>query len=224
MTKLPSSPLSTTTTLSQSYDSIIPSEEEESERHKFSNVARRGSRLSDIINLKERKKRPNIKRHRDKRGFVWRRWVPDGELLHQRAPQPHLSWQKPLANYSTQNKEGTQTPEETPSTSLQEISCSAQANARVLSDDPEIHPSTNILFRMDDKEASRSCSPSPSAQLGDLETTSNKSDNSFQTATSDPQINLLPAKITDSYSAQSSKSVKAPYVNKNGSVVNKKIF
>ena len=59
MTKLPSSPLSTTTTLSQSYDSIIPSEEEESERHKFSNVARRGSRLSDIINLKVHIKHSN---------------------------------------------------------------------------------------------------------------------------------------------------------------------
>jgi len=221
MTKHPSSPLYTTTTLSQSYDSIIPSEEEESERQKFSNVARRGSRLSDIINLKERKKQPNVKRHRDKRGFVWRRCVPDRELLHQRAPHPHLSWQKPPTNSSTQRKEGTETPEETPSTSLQEISCSAQANARIFSDDPEIHPSTTILIRMDDKETSRSCSPSPSSQL---ETTSNKSDNSFQTASSDPQINLLPAKITDSYSIQSNKSVKAPHVNKNGSVVNKKIF
>ena len=120
--------------------------------------------------------------------------------------------------------EGTQTPEETPSSSLQEISCSAQANEKIFYDDPEIQPSTTILIRMDDKETSRSCSPSPSSQLGDLETTSNKSDNSFQTASSDPQINLLPAKITDSYNIQSNKSVKAPHVNKNGSVVNKKIF
>lgn len=213
MTKLLSSPLSTTTTLSQSYDSIIPSEEEDSMRQKFSNVARRGSRLSDIINLKERKKRPNVKRHRDKSGFVWRRWVPDGDLLHHRAPQPHLSWQNP----------GIQTPEETPSTSLQDVSCSTQSNNRILSD-PEIHPSTSILMRTDDREASRSSSPSLSSQLADLETTSNKSDNSFQTASSDPQINFLPAKITDSYCIQPNKSGKVPNVNKNGSVVNKKLF
>lgn len=193
-------------------------------RQKFSNVTRRGSRLSDIIHLKERKKRPKAKRHRDKSGFIWRRCVPDGDLLHQRAPLPHLSWQKSFGNSSVQNKEGTQTPEETPSTSLQDISCSAQSNDRILANDPEIHPSTTIIIRMDDKEASGSCSPSPSSQLADLETTSNKSDNSFQTASSDPQINLLPAKITDSYCTQPNKSVKVPHVNKNGSVVNKKLF
>jgi len=224
MTKL------STTTLSQSYDSIHPSEDSEAEIQRFSSsVTRRGSRLSDIINLKERKKRNNDKRQRDKRGFTWRRWDPEGDFLHQRAPQPHISWQKPLEHACSPNGEEPQTPEETPTTSLQNISCSVKTvnnSSKSINRDPEMQQSQALLLSMDIDQylASPSCSSTPPSTFTDLETVSNKSDNSFKTASSDPQINLLPAKITDSYNILPKKSAKAPHVNKNGSVVSKKLF
>lgn len=47
------------------------------------------SRMSDIVNDKEWRKRHRIRRLRDNKGFVWSRWVPE-EVAHQRAPKPHL--------------------------------------------------------------------------------------------------------------------------------------
>merc|ERR1712106_888525 len=184
-------------------------------------VTRRGSRLSDIINLKERKKRNNDKRQRDKRGFTWRPWDPEGDFLRQRAPQPHISWQKPLEHACSQNGKEPQTPEETHTTSLRIIPSSVKTV-----EDPEMQQSRALLLSMDIDQclASPSCSPTPPSTFTDLDTVSNKSDNSFKTASSDPQINLLPAKITDSYNILPNKSAKAPHVNKNGSVVSKKLF
>jgi len=69
---------------------------------------------------------------------------------------------------------------------------------------------------------SRSSSPSPPSP--NQETISNRSDNSFQTASSDPELNVLPAKVTDCYSILATKLGKLPHTEKNGAVVNKKLF
>lgn len=50
---------------------------------------RRESRLSDIVNEKEWKRRHKMKRLKSK-GFVWRRWIPD-QIAHQRPPQPQIA-------------------------------------------------------------------------------------------------------------------------------------
>lgn len=46
--------------------------------------------MSDIVNEKEWRKRHNMRRYRDKKGFVWSRWEPEVEILHQRPPEPHV--------------------------------------------------------------------------------------------------------------------------------------
>eukprot|EP00092_Neocalanus_flemingeri_P062407 GFUD01075272.1.p1 GENE.GFUD01075272.1~~GFUD01075272.1.p1 ORF type:complete len:123 (-),score=33.63 GFUD01075272.1:87-455(-) len=79
-------------------------------------------------------------------------------------------------------------------------------------------------FDPDEDPHSLSCSPSPPPPHLDQETTSIRSDNSFLTASSDPQLNLLPARVTDCYSILASKLDKVVPADKNGAVINKKTF
>lgn len=171
-------------------------------------AVRRGSRLSDIINIKQRKKRHHEKK-RHKNGFIWRRWAPDGDLLHQRAPLPHLTRQQSLTNFEA---------EETPSRALQDMSSSAE---QICSESPDC---PQIKLQEAQQASSQSLSPTPPSTIVDLDTTSTKSDNSFRTASSDPQLNLLPPKITDTYNSLATAPVKVLHGNKNGSVTSKELF
>lgn len=69
--------------MKSSLDSIVPSEEEDLERR-----GSRGPRLSDLLQIQERRKKKQ--RYKDKQGFTWRPFVPDEELPTPRPPQPHL--------------------------------------------------------------------------------------------------------------------------------------
>jgi len=202
---LPPSPLST---LSLSYDSIIPSEEDESDRNLESTV-RRGSRLSDIIHVKQRRRRHHDKKRQgDKNGFIWRRLAQDGDLLHQRAPLPHLSRPPSVDNSQTEE-------DETRSTALQEMS----SEEKTLSDTPDSLHTPNI-----EDDHPSSMSPTPPSTIVDPDTASNKSDNSFRTASSDPQVNLLPPTITDTYNTMSRSPLKKTHGNENGSPAGKELF
>jgi len=206
---LPPSPLST---LSLSYDSIIPSEEDESDRNLESTV-RRGSRLSDIIHVKQRRRRHHDKKRQgDKNGFIWRRLAQDGDLLHQRAPLPHLSRPPSVDNSQTEE-------DETRSTALQEMS----SEEKTLSETPDSLHTPNIE---DDNHGSSpsTMSPTPPSTIVDPDTASNKSDNSFRTASSDPQVNLLPPTITDTYNTMSRSPLKKTHGNENGSPAGKELF
>ena len=47
--------------------------------------------MSDIVNIKEWRKRHRIKGFKDRKGFIWRRWNPAAEdIPHQRPPKPHI--------------------------------------------------------------------------------------------------------------------------------------
>jgi len=72
--------------------------------------------------------------------------------------------------------------------------------------------------------SSPSMSPTPASTIVDLDTASNKSDNSFRTAPSDPEVNLLPPKITDTYNTMSRPPVEKLHGNENGSLAHKELF
>ena len=46
--------------------------------------------MSDIVNEKKWRKRHNLRRFRDKKGFVWSRWAPEVEISHHRPPKPQV--------------------------------------------------------------------------------------------------------------------------------------
>lgn len=46
--------------------------------------------MSDIVNEKEWRRRHNLRRFRDKKGFVWSRWAPEVEISHHRPPAPRV--------------------------------------------------------------------------------------------------------------------------------------
>lgn len=58
---------------------------------------RRQSRMSDIVNVKEWRRRHKIRGFKDNKGFVWKRWIPD-EVAHQRPPKPHIIKQQSSDN------------------------------------------------------------------------------------------------------------------------------
>jgi len=198
-----------TNTLSKSYDSIIPSEEDENERQSYYSSTRRGSRLSDIINIKDRRRWHKNKRYNDKKGFIWRRMFPEQSLVHQRPPQsclhrPQASRQISLTDSTTDTGDGNPDRKASPmfQVTVPIEKCMQSINSGH-NNNLHIQPATNPVQLEEEHPMNmhpESSSPSPSLSLQDQETASLRSDNSFQTATSDPDLNLLPAKITDCYS------------------------
>merc|ERR1719336_3451811 len=70
--------------------SSVPCEDDEERRGSLT-TARRGSRLSDIIQMQERRKAKKG-RYRDKQGFTWRPFTPqDEDLPVPRAPSIHVA-------------------------------------------------------------------------------------------------------------------------------------
>jgi len=228
MNKFPTpttSPLITSpASISQSYSSIAPSEDDDSERQSLSQIVlRRGSKLSDIISCKEQRKRSSNQRPRIKKGFMWRKWVPERDLVRHRAPHPHLLLPKSTdcsiehhedslmaASDMAINQSSLPFAENPTLSNQSEKSCSIEF---------EINSSTTL--EAEDDVSSNSCSPSPSSLTPDIDSESTKSDNSFQTASSNPQLHPLPVMITDCYNSVSSR--KLPHAGKNGAVVNKKL-
>jgi len=217
--------------LSQSVESVLPSEEEEEEqegRQNYSRSGSTGSRLSGLINLKERRKRTKAKKLREKRGFIWHRWTPCEDLLPHRAPQLKLSRplntiHAPFMNLTTDTDENNSsstiqgvedlTP---PLQSGEDLPSSIQdgQEPNEINSFPDILSCVNSDENINSISHQSSLTPSPSHL--DLETTSTKSDISYQTASSDPQVDPLPVKVTDCYSMFA-------HAKKNGVVVNKKL-
>jgi len=102
---------------------------------------------------------------------------------------------------------------------LQEMSSSGEKSH---SETPDCPQTPNM--EEDHHRSSPSMSPTPPSTIVDLDTTSNKSENSFRTASSDPEMNLLPPKITDTYNTLSRSPVKKLHGNENGSLAGKELF
>jgi len=165
---------------------MAPSDEEDMERRGsipfFSN--RRGSRLSDIIQMQEKKKKP--RRYKDKQGFTWRPLIHDEELPVPRAPHPHID-KKPDLPHST-----------APHRKHNNGDLKTDTRPRIIEPPPRKHSrpveETSIVI-------SEPVHP-PNPPIRDPETCSlksNRSENSFKTASSDPQINFIPRQVSDSY-------------------------
>lgn len=223
MTKVTTHP-----SFSQSVDSVLPSEEEELGRQNYSRNGSSGSTLSDVINLKERRKRTKTKKLRDKRGFIWHRWTPCGDLLPHRAPQIKLS--RPLNSRHTPLLNLTSDTDGNHSSStilgVEDLTPTLQSgedlphSLQERQEPSEINSFTRTPSCVNSDENINSIphqySFTPSPSLLDLETTSTKSDISYQTASSDPQVDPLPVKITDCYAMLA-------HTKKNGVVANNKL-
>jgi len=148
----------------------------------FSN--RRGSRLSDIIQMQEKKKKP--RRYKDKQGFTWRPLIHDEELPVPRAPHPHIDKKPDLPRSTAPHKKQNNGDLKT------------DTRPRIIEPPPRKHSrpveETSIVI-------SEPVHP-PNPPIRDPETCSlksNRSENSFKTASSDPQINFIPRQVSDSY-------------------------
>jgi len=176
---------------------------------------RRGSRLSDIIQMQERK-RKNRGRYRDKQGFTWRPFIAaDEELPVPRVPHPHIEMTPVASTPTTSHPQPYQVASQPGNKNQNEQSQPSHA--------PPVKPPNGDIIRCpprapNRKSNSHPSSPavSPSPKVGaqnpsgrvlpggaeDLETMSiksNRSDNSFKTASSDVQINFVPRQISESY-------------------------
>jgi len=167
---------------------MVPSDEEEMERRGsipfFSN--RRGSRLSDIIQMQEKKKKP--RRYKDKQGFTWRPLIHDEELPVPRAPHPHID-KKPDPPHAPSHNTVPQ---------IKPNNGDLKTNSR-----PRIEPPPRKHSRPVEETSIVVSEPThPNPPIRDPETCSlksNRSENSFKTASSDPQINFIPRQVSDSY-------------------------
>lgn len=199
------------------------SEEEEEERRGSIPflTSRRGSKLQDILKYnQEKKRRPRDKRYRDKQGFVWRRFVAaDDELPVSRAPHPKLpSAPQPQPLPRTH-------PDLLPQPRPQTAQQSRLNLLHPLAPQIEKVPSIDLDYLDPGGELTSSDSRNLPAREGSLppqfsvvyqrqkdpETTSlrsNRSENSFQTCSSEPQLNLVPRQVSDNYSTPNERSAQ----------------
>jgi len=209
--------------LQGSLDSMAAGEEEElalEEARRGSNddsrrgsdnflTARRGSRLSDVILMQERRKK-NKGRFKDKQGFTWRPFIyADEELPIPRAPHPHIETPAiPLLSNEHTQQPPPQLQKKNPPIPIQP----KQPPPLIQPKQPirPMKPPNGDIRAPRRAQSKRSNNPSCSVMIktdnaedrlksDDPETASIKSDNSFQTASSDPQINFIPRQISDSY-------------------------
>merc|ERR1719348_792922 len=226
--------------------SSVPCEDDEERRGSLT-TARRGSRLSDIIQMQERRKAKKG-RYRDKQGFTWRPFTPqDEELPVPRAPSIHvasptpgpLPYQsfrptQPPPNKSPTNQPTTQPPNQSfrpvqpppapsgnsappivplpvvvppvpPTTARKQNGTGSEARPAPRTAPVSRKPSSPG----EDLPAARTPGPPTSAlhsprarapPLGRQDSSrSVHSENSFQTASSDPAINFIPRQISESY-------------------------
>jgi len=172
---------------------VVPSDEEDLERRGsipfFTN--RRGSRLSDIIQMQEKKKKN--RRYKDKQGFTWRPFVHDEELPVPRAPHPHIDKKPELPQLAVPLPKGA-----IPLPKLKPPNGDIKPPQR-----PKIEAPPRKHSRPIEETTIHISNPhSPNLHNRDPDTSSlksNRSENSFKTASSDPQINFIPRQVSDSY-------------------------
>lgn len=168
---------------------MVPSDEEDLERRGslpfFAN--RRGSRLSDIIQMQDKKKKN--RRYKDKQGFTWRPFIHDEELPVPRAPHPHIDKKPEVPQIS----------------SLPQIKSNGDLKTtRAKFDAAPISPSRQKKSSKANEDTSIFITEpyQPDPNIRDPDTCSlksNRSENSFKTASSDPQLNFIPRQVSDSY-------------------------
>jgi len=198
----------------------------QSERGSLGLSNRRGSRLQDIIQIQERRKKKA--KYKDKQGFTWRPFIAADEVLPiPRVPHPHIELvnipqfeQPELCSVSAQQ-------EIVPKVTTFNQNTTSPISPASPNTRPTVKPANGDIVRAPprtlarqkavtnsptqqviSKTASTMSPKSPTAKLRstgisqDSETGSVKSihsENSFQTASSDVQVNYIPKQIKDNY-------------------------
>lgn len=228
-------------------DSLGPGEEEEmaleearrdsnqSERGSIGLSNRRGSRLQDIIQIQERRKRKA--RYKDKQGFTWRPFISADEVLPMpRVPHPHIELLN-IPQYEQSQPCSITDQQETSSKPSSSITLPQSTLPSSPSNKPRVKPANGDVVHAPPRTLPRqkAITSSPKQQVisktgptmqtksptarqkseqaaalraagisQDSETCSMKSihsENSFQTASSDVQVNYIPRQIKDNYKA-----------------------
>lgn len=172
---------------------------------------RRGSRLSDIIQMQERK-RKNRGRYKDKQGFTWRPFIAaDEELPVPRVPHPHIEMKPvtaiPIQPYLVESQQETKNqnqqsnpskthPMKPPNGDI--IRVPPRASHRKSNSQPS-SPVVSPSPKAGAQHPSRRGLPGGAEDTETMSIKSNRSDNSFKTASSDVQINFVPRQISESY-------------------------
>jgi len=217
--------------------SSVPCEDDEERRGSLT-TARRGSRLSDIIQMQERRKAKKG-RYKDKQGFTWRPFTPqDEELPVPRAPSIHIASPTPGPLPYQSFRPNQPPPNQPPNQSFRPVqpppapsgnsgppivplpvvvppvppTTARKQNGTGTEARPA--PRTAPISRKpsspgEDPSVARTPGPptsalhSPRARAPPLGSPAGlgrqDSENSFQTASSDPAINFIPRQISESY-------------------------
>jgi len=213
---------------------VSESEEEELEERRGSlpyGANRRGSKLQDILKYNQEKKRRKDKRYKDKQGFVWRRMLPDQYLPISRAPQPHLPLQaldQPLSQQQPQPQQqkvklsqmdnmesiDTDAPEDSPTATRQPPPPAADRppSLRVVAPDLGGRGGDGAgSLPLLDHVLGVGGGLGPAAAALDPDAVSLHSvhsENSFRTCSSEPQLNLVPRQVADTYNAPNERSAQ----------------
>lgn len=163
-------------------------------------AARRGSKLQDLLKYnQEKRRRGRDKPYRDKQGFVWRRMVPDEELPVPRAPQPHLPSQlpppRPASQHPPPHQPNIKYISQIPSIDVEYMDPQDSGDSRTLPRDGSLPPEAVARTPRDPDTCSLR---------------SVRSENSFQTCSSEPQLNLVPRQVADTYDDRSSNEERKP--------------
>lgn len=187
------------------------SEEEEEERRGSIPflINRRGSKLADILKYNQEKKRRNKdKRYRDKQGFLWRRMVQDEDLPMSRTPQPQIPGTPrtpPAQPHPTSPRSLGVNLSKIPKIPSIDTEC-------VDSEDPCPLDSSNNLTVPESGMRDGSLPPElplvPRAvrDPDSFSLHSNRSENSFKTCSSEPQLNLIPRQVSENYNLATERS------------------
>eukprot|EP00092_Neocalanus_flemingeri_P019066 GFUD01020655.1.p1 GENE.GFUD01020655.1~~GFUD01020655.1.p1 ORF type:complete len:712 (-),score=139.07 GFUD01020655.1:319-2454(-) len=178
-----------------SQDSVAPSDDEDLERRGSIPffTTRRGSRLSDIIQMQDKKKKN--RRYKDKQGFTWRPFIPDEELPVPRAPHPHIEKKPELPQITTP------LPQPRITSPLPQLK--SNGDLKTIRTKSPVAPPKKKSSRSNEETSISITEPfQPDPHIRDADTCSLKStrsENSFKTASSDPQLNFIPRQVSDSY-------------------------
>jgi len=195
---------------------VSESEEEEEERRGSIPfiINRRGSKLADILKYNQEKKRRNKdKRYRDKQGFLWRRMVPDEDLPISRTPQPHIPGtprtpplpqpqpQPPPISTPILGRNLAKIPKipsiDTECVEAEDL-CTQDSSHLVV---PEENPGREGSLPPD-----LHLVPRPPRDPDSFSLHSNRSENSFKTCSSEPQLNLIPRQVSENYNMSTERS------------------
>lgn len=162
-------------------------------------ATRRGSKLTDLLKYNQEKKRKGRgNRYKDKQGFVWRKMEHDEDLPIPRTPQPQLPRLPQLQPQprSQQQPQDSQPPHNH-SSKMKNIGKIPSIDVECLEAEEVLSSDSRNLPR--DGSLPPDLFPRPPRDPDAVSLHSLRSENSFKTCSSEPQLNLVPRQVADTY-------------------------